>query len=180
VGRTPYELLGAKLIGLARDEAEAVAGAIERWTVLHTNPLVIEQIDGDVILEEGDPDFTVGDWLRQHREIYGLVNGSLVWVAAVPEPEGGVEWHAFDVVSDSEMIDLSGAGGSGEQDTYPVFLQDDPLAVWVVPYTGDSPPAVTIVETDGTEVAADIEYDEDAKTITITHGAPMSGRVYRT
>lgn len=97
--RSPYDRLGVAIVDLVRSEAPASSG-IERWKVVHREPLVIEQVDGEVVLEDGDPDFTIGDALRARLadpENPPAV-GALVWVAAVEE-ESGTEWHAFDVVS---------------------------------------------------------------------------------
>jgi hypothetical protein len=67
---------------------------VERWQVIGTSPLLIEEVEGDLVLEDGDPDFTIGVALRQHVATYGIGIGDLVLVSV-----SGEEWHAFDAVT---------------------------------------------------------------------------------
>jgi hypothetical protein len=68
--------------------------AVERWQVSSTSPLLIEEIEGDLVLEDGDPDFTIGVALRQHIATYGIAVGDMMLVV-----RSGNEWHAFDAVT---------------------------------------------------------------------------------
>lgn len=68
---------------------------VERFKVTAVRPsLVIGQVQGELSLEDGDPDFTVGETLRARLVATTVHVGDLVWCAR----EDG-EWHAFDVVS---------------------------------------------------------------------------------
>jgi hypothetical protein len=88
-----------RLKRMARDEAANVGTDMERWRVLQPTPLVIEQVEGDLTLEDGDPDFTIGDTLRQHVASYGLSKDDQVLVA-----HSGDEWHAFDAASNTTPV----------------------------------------------------------------------------
>jgi hypothetical protein len=71
--------LADSIRGLAREEAQAVSPPVSRFKVLRVNPLTVEELDGDLVLEEGDPDVefdrallalrpAVGDVVRVHRD----------------------------------------------------------------------------------------------------------------
>lgn len=81
---------------LAHSEVVNHGTHIERWRVLQGKPLLIEEVEGDLVLEEGDPDFTIGDPLRQHIATYGLAKDDQVLVT-----KAGHEWHAFDAASNT-------------------------------------------------------------------------------
>lgn len=55
-GRSVFDELVDEIRDMVRDEARQVSPPVERWKVTSSNPLVIEQVGGDVVLEEGDPD----------------------------------------------------------------------------------------------------------------------------
>lgn len=57
--QTVYDQLAARIRGLVSDTVRAEAPPVERWKVLAADPLVVEQIGGDIVLEEGDPDVEV-------------------------------------------------------------------------------------------------------------------------
>lgn len=87
--------LAHRLRRLAREEVVNAGTHVARFQVRQASPLVIEEMDGDLVLEEGDPDFTIGDLLRHFRASNGLqVNDQVLVVHA------GGEWHATDVVTD--------------------------------------------------------------------------------
>lgn len=90
----PLTQLAQRLRRLAHDEARNVSTSIERWSVTQGNPLIIEELEGDLVLEEGDPDFVLGDTLRKYRASNALVAGDQVMVV-----HSGHEWHALDVVT---------------------------------------------------------------------------------
>jgi hypothetical protein len=100
-GRSPTVVteLARRIRHVARHEAQNAGTAVERWSVKQAKPLIIEEIEGDLTLEEGDPDFTVGDALRQHIASYGLSPGDQVLVA-----HAGQEWHAFDAASNTTPV----------------------------------------------------------------------------
>lgn len=82
MARTAYDDLADRIRGMVRHEVDARSPRVERWKVVSSNPLVIEQIDGDLTLEEGDPDVeidrrliatvpdrpAVGDLVRVHHD----------------------------------------------------------------------------------------------------------------
>lgn len=77
---------------MVRDETTNTASGVERFKVLSASPLRIEQLTGDLVLEEGDPDVTISKgFAALHVAI-----GDLVWVA---HSEGSQEFHVFDVVN---------------------------------------------------------------------------------
>lgn len=94
--RGPHVLaeLAQRFHSVARQEAHNSGSSIERWRVRQAKPLLIEEIEGDLTLEDGDPDFTIGDSLRQLIATYGLEEDDQVLVV-----HAGKEWHAFDAAS---------------------------------------------------------------------------------
>lgn len=80
--RTVYDDLADRIRGLVEDRVAATAPKVLRFKVLTADPLVIEQIDGELVLEEGDPDVEidrrliatpedrpdVGDLVRVHHD----------------------------------------------------------------------------------------------------------------
>lgn len=78
-GRSSYDELADRIRALARHEAHAVSPPVQRFKVTSANPLIIEEIHGDLVLEEGDPDVeidrgvlsvrpAVGDMVRVHHD----------------------------------------------------------------------------------------------------------------
>lgn len=78
-GRTSYDELADRIRALARREAHAVSPPVQRFKVTSGNPLVVEEVHGDLVLEEGDPDVeidravlatrpAVGDLVRVHHD----------------------------------------------------------------------------------------------------------------
>lgn len=87
-----FQDLAQRLREVVRDEHRNGLSGAERFTVTSTVPLIIEQLAGDVILEDGDPDVTIGGWMRQYIANYGLRLGDQVWCL-----REGMEWHVVDV-----------------------------------------------------------------------------------
>lgn len=56
---TVYDKLAARLHGIVADRTRAIAA--DRFKVVKANPLVLRQIEGDLVLEEGDPDLEIAD-----------------------------------------------------------------------------------------------------------------------
>lgn len=102
----PLTELAQRLRRVAREEA-ASSGSVDRWTVLSAVPFVIEEIDGPLVLEDGDPDFVIGDLLRQHILRYGVTKGDQIIVV-----HSGGEWHALDAASGAELHAGALAAGS--------------------------------------------------------------------
>lgn len=100
VGSPVYMRLAQRLRTMVAEEhANGLSGA-ERFTVVHVTPtLVIEHLRSDLVLEDGDPDFTVGAWLRQYMLQYTLVVGDSIWCV-----REGLEWTAIDVVDPGSQV----------------------------------------------------------------------------
>lgn len=67
----------------------------ERWKVLLLSPLTFGQIQGELTLEEGDPDLEITQWVKKYNETTKLAIGDVVLVHYSEE-----EYSVFDVVSD--------------------------------------------------------------------------------
>lgn len=76
---TVFDELADELRAMARDEARVASPPVGRWKVLRADPLRIEQVGEDIVLEEGDPDVeidrgvlyrrpAVGDMMRVHHD----------------------------------------------------------------------------------------------------------------
>jgi len=74
----------------------ANASRTERWKVLGLEPLMIGQLQGELTLEEDDPDLELTQWVRKYMETPGLSIGDVVLVHYSDE-----EYSAYDVVSGS-------------------------------------------------------------------------------
>lgn len=96
--KTPgiFDQLAVKLREMVQAEHVNSLSGVERFRVVRVAPLMVEHVDGDLVLEDGDPDFTVGSWVRQRIANYGITVGDQVWCARESQ-----EWHAFDVTSDT-------------------------------------------------------------------------------
>lgn len=80
-------------------EAMAQPQPLQLFEVVRRSPLVIEQVEGDELLTEGDDDFVIGASVLGARA--SLAAGDKVWVV-----EGKDEWYALEV-------DTGRAGGGG-------------------------------------------------------------------
>lgn len=145
--RSPHVLdeLAMRLKRMAREELASTGTSVTRWRVSQATPLVIEEVEGDLTLEDGDPDFTVGDWLRQFIAQYGLAKDDQVIVAYT-----GGEWHAFDVASAAVVKAIEGGGGEGSAlPTYAdLIAADAPISGWDLQ---DAPGAEPLAATYGSE-----------------------------
>lgn len=88
-----YDRLALRIRQTVREVHHDLPG-VERFTVALVNPFTITQLDGELQLEDGDPDFTIGETLRARLTGALVSNNDLVWVS---RQDG--EFHAFDVVS---------------------------------------------------------------------------------
>jgi hypothetical protein len=70
----------------------------ERWKVLKVSPLVVGQLQGELTLEEGDPDLEITQWVRTYMKSPGLQIGDVVLVLYADE-----EYSVHDVVSAREV-----------------------------------------------------------------------------
>lgn len=88
-----YHELALRLQRLVHDEHRNHLDGVERFTVASVDPLKLEHMGTNLMLEDGDPDFTVGAWVRQYMLNYTLAHGDQMWVL-----REGAEWHAVDIV----------------------------------------------------------------------------------
>lgn len=88
------EQLAGRLRQLVLDTQHNYGSGVQRFKVTIVAPLTLTELGGELVLEDGDPDFTVGEALRARAVAAQVASGDLVWVA-----REGQEWHAFDVVS---------------------------------------------------------------------------------
>lgn len=86
--------LAQRLKGMAREEAQRTGTDAARWRVRQSDPLIIEEMEGELVLEDGDPDFTVGDLLRAHIADNEVEKDDQIIVI-----HSSGEWHAVDVVT---------------------------------------------------------------------------------
>lgn len=92
-GHDVYGQLAKRLQRMARDEHKNHGSGAERFTVRNVTPLRIEHMGSDLVLEDGDPDFTIGAHVRQYMLNYTLVPGDQMWCL-----REGQDWHALDVI----------------------------------------------------------------------------------
>lgn len=91
-GPDVFARLALKLREMIRHEQVNNGTGVERFQVTSVSPLRIEHQGGDLVLEDGDPDFTVGSWVRQYMLNYALTAGDQVWCL-----REGQEWHVVDI-----------------------------------------------------------------------------------
>lgn len=87
--------LASRLRRLVREETQRSGTEMQRFRVRQASPLLIEEVEGDLVLEEGDPDLTLGDLLRKHIAANEVEEDDQVIVV-----KSSGEWHALDVVTD--------------------------------------------------------------------------------
>lgn len=66
-----YDELADRLRGLAREKAREASPPVERGKVVAADPLVLDLIGSDVVLEEGDPDVEIAKPLLVDRPDVG-------------------------------------------------------------------------------------------------------------
>lgn len=66
-------------------------------------------------------------------------------------------------------------GGTGGASAYYLHTQATPAAVWTVPHNLGIYPSVTVIDSAGSQVIADVSYPS-LNTVTITFSAALSGR----
>jgi hypothetical protein len=89
-----FDRLALRIRQTVRDVHSNELSGVERFSISLVNPFTIAQLDGDLVLVDGDPDFTIGETLRA-RLTSGLVQvNDLVWCSRQDQ-----EFHAFDVIS---------------------------------------------------------------------------------
>jgi hypothetical protein len=93
-GTDVFDRLALALQQMVRDVHHNDLSGLERYTVVALNPFAIAEVGGELSLEDGDPDFSMGETLRTRVGAGQVSAGDLVWVG-----RHSGEWHAFDVVS---------------------------------------------------------------------------------
>lgn len=83
---------------IQQEHANSCSGA-EQFSVVSTNPLTVEQMASSLRLTDGDPDFTVGAWLRQYILAYPLQVGQAVWCL-----REATTWHLVDLVDPGGQV----------------------------------------------------------------------------
>ena len=68
-----YARLADAVRGMVRDEARVASPPVECWRVLRSDPLLLDQINGDVQLEEGDPDVVIDRGVLADRPAEGAL-----------------------------------------------------------------------------------------------------------
>lgn len=92
----PFQELALKIKALARGEAEQTRTPPLRFKVNRVSPLRLEQLDGELLLEEGDDDFEIahavdaadvdkGDQVLVHED----ADGDFIAVAVVKRGNDG-------------------------------------------------------------------------------------------
>jgi len=71
---------------------------------------------------------------------------------------------------------IGGGGAAGPGNTY-IFTQASPLSVWTITHNLNCFPAVTVVDTGGSELIPSLVYTSN-NIVTITFGAATSGKAY--
>lgn len=94
-GQRVWDDLADELDGMMSRHV-ANASRTERWKVLGTGPLLIGQLQGELTLEEGDPDLELTQWVRKYGESPGLKIGDVLLVHFSDH-----EYSVYDVVSGS-------------------------------------------------------------------------------
>lgn len=89
-----FDQLALRLHQMVRDVHHNELSGVERFTVVSVSPFVVDEVAGELSLEDGDPDFTIGETLRMRITAGQVASGDLIWVG-----RNDGEWHAFDVVS---------------------------------------------------------------------------------
>jgi hypothetical protein len=80
-----------EIAGRIREHAKDGSPSVERYTIKRLSPLLLDQIDGDNVLEDGDDDFVVGKLVKASP---GLAVGDVVRVLVDPD---GDEYMAIGV-----------------------------------------------------------------------------------
>jgi len=79
------------------------------------------------------------------------------------------------VFVNSEAVGLPSQGGTG--DANKIHLQAIPEAVWVINHTLNKYPSVTVVDSAGSLVVGDVEYDSPSQ-VTVRFAAAFSGKAF--
>lgn len=160
-----------------RGIAAEAGSPVRRFRVITAEPLVLDQIDGDEVLDAGDDDVAWADALRKHIKASPLAVGDVLMAF---EDAAAELWTFFDVESDREFEPPDPPDPPGDSPDHR-HVQAIPAAVWVItwPTARVVPPSVTTI-VDGYQVYGDVTYDEALKRATVTFDAPCTGVAYLT
>lgn len=98
---TVYDELADRIRSLVRREVDHRGPAVMRFKVVSVEPLVVEQVDGELFLEEGDPDVEVDRGLLADRPALGAT----VRVHADHGGGDGPDWMIVGVLVGGEDDD---------------------------------------------------------------------------
>lgn len=96
--------LALKMREMAREEVRSRVPGSRYFTVLDTSPLRIEDTESDLVLEEGDQDLELEQWVKHYDSLYGLVVGdTLVCHPIGTDGQGNGSWVATGVISETDV-----------------------------------------------------------------------------
>jgi hypothetical protein len=139
----------------------------QRAVVLDNNPLQVELTHGRLVLD--NEDLIVSQSVRRYHHDVGINVGDEVLLIHVE----GHEWIVAVVISPGDTWPSGGGGG----DLNYVHNQVAASALWTVTHNLGKFPAVSVVDTGGNELIADVTYIT-LNQVTVGFGAPTSGKVY--
>lgn len=101
------------------------------------------------------------------------------WTDRIEEKIGDLNKLETDAKNDlvSAINEAASKGGGGKADRNFVFTQNVASAKWEVQHDLDCWPAVTVVDSAGTEVVGDVQYIDKNKVV-ISFTAPFSGKAF--
>jgi len=157
---------------LARSIQRKADAAAQRYpnghygTVIDTDPLKIELHDRDLVLVE-DYDLLLSQWVKLYSDRYGIEQDDGAWVGI-----SHGQYTVLDIISDTDMPDTGGGGDL----TY-VYTQVSANTMWNVAHNLGKFPSVSVVDSGGTELLADVHYI-DINSVQLLFGAATSGKAY--
>lgn len=92
---TVYDELADRIRSLVHRAVESRGPSVQRFKVVSSDPLVVEQVEGELVLEEGDPDVEVDRALLADRPDVGQT-------VRVHADAGGDEWMIVGVLVSGE------------------------------------------------------------------------------
>lgn len=185
-GKPTMALLVDRIRDLAGDEARRVSPPVTRWKVTTSDPLVIESLDEDVVLNEGDPDVEwsrelfssrpdVGDVLLVYQDADTYVVGPMLDDAGENAPLLWVTKLAFDLAVAAIEAEIAAlAAGGGDKHYEHTFGS---ATVWTVHHLLGKVPSWDAYDTSHRRIFGEFAI-VDANTFTLTFNHAQAGTVY--